>query len=91
MSSAVLSSALLERIAPLAFAQQLFQPGKAAATSANATTLGSLLPDSGTAIADQSPFFADLNTARAMQYDLLYDARGALVRTSANTVLVGYG
>ena len=93
MTVSVLASALLQQADPLAFPQQLYRrdtsnPATETATEPDTTlATGSLSTDP----TSEQNLFADLNATRIQQYGVTYGAGGTASRSTANTILVGYG
>ncbi len=93
MTTSIPASGLLERYDSTESIQRLFRREVAAPT---ATDYGNLLANAqpntgGPANSDALQLAADLNAARAQQYGATYSADGSPHRSTANTVLIGYG
>lgn len=94
MTTSIQSPSLLEKYDSAVFTQRLFRPDQT--TEAAATDFGRLLTNvDSTSNVPTSPLanlLADLNSARSLQeFGATYDASGAAGRSTANTVLIGYG
>ena len=91
--TSILGTSLLEKSDFTAFAQRLFSRDQTTGTAA--TDSSSLLTNVDRSTNDESTpfqnFIADLNASRSQQYGETYNATGTATRSTANTVLIGYG
>ncbi len=91
--TSILAPSLLEQSDFTAFAQRLFSRDQTTATAP--TDSSALLTNVDRSSNDENTpfqnFIADLNASRLQQYGETYDASGSATRSTANTVLIGYG
>lgn len=94
MMTSIQSPSLLEKYSSSEFTQRLFRSDQSVATAAT-TDFGHLLTNVDRSATTPTPpaetLFADLNAARTQQFGTTYGATGAAERSTANTVLIGYG
>lgn len=94
MTTSIQSPSLLEKYDATALTQRIFRRDQT--SEATTTDFGRLLSnvDSSTDNGESvlANLIADLNSARTQQaYGTTYDAAGSAARSTANTVLIGYG
>ena len=93
--TSILSPSLLIQYDAADFAQRLFQHNLSADVAASATDFANLLTNVGRSTdagnTQLQNYFEDLNATRTQEYGATYGTTGAAARSTANTILIGYG